>query len=64
MFNTSSKTGTQSAITLGIRKDLIQDVYEPKDYFNVTIIKGQFHIGAIRNANSGIVDIKTPIAMK
>ena len=64
MFNSpSTKGSSQAAITLGIRKDLIQKVYEPENFFNTTIIKGDFHIGAIRNANSGIVDIKTPIAM-
>ena len=64
MFNTTpSNANLQSAITLGIRKDLIQDIYEPKDYFNTTVIKGDFHMGATRNANSGIVEVKTPVSI-
>lgn len=63
MFNTGKNGAGQSAITLGIRKDCITDIFEPKEYFDTTFIKGSFNIGAIRNANSGIVLVKTPVSM-
>lgn len=61
MFNTKKGGSRQSAMTLGIRKEVITRLREDDNYFNTTRIEGEFHIGAMRNANSKIIEIKTPI---
>ena len=52
------------AVTLGITKDIISEIVDAKEtYFDTSLIKANCKIGATRNANSGIVLIKTPVSM-
>lgn len=73
-YKTGSTTGTHyrktfifnsKAITLGITKDIISEIVDAKEtYFGTTLVKADCKIGATRNANSGIVLMKTPVNVK
>ena len=52
------------AVTLGITKDIISEVINANQiYFNASLIKAECKIGATRNANSGVILMKTPVGV-
>lgn len=73
LYKTGTTVGTHyrkcfmfsaKAVTLGITKDLITEIVDlNQTYFSVSAIKAHCKIGATRNANAGIISIKTPVAM-
>lgn len=61
-FNTKGVSGTEAALTLGIQKrgDYSFEVVEMKETkIETWMLKGQLKVGAVRNANAGVVKYQT-----